>query len=113
MKNKVNKIDKEKESLLKHANEGNHASQFIVAMNYRYGKNGFEQSDEVSLEWLERSSDNGSYKADMSLAYMYREGRYVPQDFEKASVYYLRAEKEGIIRARELRLKMQDKENMR
>lgn len=113
MKKKAINVDKKKAALLERANEGNHAAQFEVSMAYRHGKNGFEENDAASFEWLKRSSDNGNYKAHMSLAYLYRNGEHVNQDFEEASRYYLRAEKLGILRARELRLKMQDKENMR
>lgn len=99
-----------KTELLERAEKGVHAIQFQVAMNYRHGKSGFEVDDKASFEWLEKSSENGSYKADMSLAYLYRMGEQVPKDYDKAADYYLRAEKHGIIRARQLRLEMQANE---
>lgn len=103
---------KKKELLLERAEKGYHAIQFQVAMNYRHGKNGFEVDDNSSFEWLKKASDNGSYKAAMSLAYLYRMGEQVPKDYDKAADYYLKAEKQGIIRARQLRLAMQANERI-
>ena len=101
-----------KKELLERAEKGYHAIQFKVAMNYRHGKDGFEVDDKLSFEWLEKASDNGSYKADMSLAYFYRVGEQVLKSYDKAVFYYLRAEKKGIIRAKQLRLDMEANERM-
>ena len=96
-------ITKKKQLLLEMANSGNHERQFQVAMNYLHGKDGFEVDGALSFKWLEKSSDNGGYKADMSLAYMYRNEL---KDFDKAEFYYIRAEKQGVLRATQLRSEM-------
>lgn len=101
-----------KTKLLERAEKGVHAVQFQVAMNYRHGKSGFKVDDKLSFEWLEKASGNGSYKADMSLAYLYRMGEQVIKSDDKAVFYYLRAEKKGIIRARQLRLDMKANERI-
>jgi hypothetical protein len=63
---------------------------------YQLGNIAAQQGNNVeAIRWFKSASDRGNAKASNALAFMYDDGRGVPQNFEQASKLYLKAIRKG------------------
>jgi TPR repeat protein len=81
--------------LLQHAQAGDAAAQYKLAVRYSSG-NGVAKDDAVALTWFRKSAESGYALGQTSLGLIYREGNYgVKKDPEQAVDWFRRAANQG------------------
>lgn len=75
----------------KQASSNNSDAQYILAMRYYSGIDGYQEDKVQAMEWLTRSANNGNIKAMMFLAQMYEMGDGIEKNNQTAFKYYFTA----------------------
>lgn len=86
------------EALLRAAEHGDAAAQFIIATRYLDG-DGTEQDVTRAAHWYQKAAIAGLAPAQYRLATLFERGRGVPKDASAALVWYQRAAEQGNVKA--------------
>lgn len=89
----------EKNSLISKAENSDAVAQYELAFKYLQGQDGFEQSVEIGLGWLERAAENNHSDAQYFLSYCYNSGKGVEQDSSKDRFWLSKAANNGHVKA--------------
>ena len=79
------------------AEKGDPEAENALGVRYFLGdvKNGIPQDEKAAFHWFSSAAEHGSLKAQSKLGFLYRQGRVVPQDLNKAYFWALLASGRG------------------
>lgn len=81
------------------ADAGDYRAQYYIGYLYLYGYGGVEQDNEKALSYIRKSVDSNYDLAQALLAFLYEEGKIVPQSKETALALYKKAAKQKNVSA--------------
>ena len=73
------------------ADRGNAAAQYEIASYYYYGSAGFPMDKTKSMDWFMKAAEQGHIRAQLQIAYEYKEGGVLEKDLQKSIQYYTMA----------------------